>query len=163
MSHAITALVLNGSHDGEAAGRWDLVPVALGGGLTLFHVTHYYTAYWQERLGVTGHFEFRSSAGLVFTTENVVRVVAADLVGRPDPTFALVATEYFAGVGDQAAAVCEHGGSIRQVATINDALRVLGVVAAAGLDEFDTVGLAAHRSTPDYLDRYEDLCDELGV
>jgi len=49
----------------------------------------------------------------------------------------------------------------RDVRDINAALRVLGVVAADGLDEFDTVGLAEHRSTPEALDRYEDLCDEL--
>ncbi|MEU4597713.1 hypothetical protein [Nocardia sp. NPDC023988] len=163
MSHSITALVLRGSYSVEAAGRWDLVPVGLAGELTLFHVTHYYTAYWQELLGVTGHFEFESRNGQLFPTENVVRLVAADLAARPDPTFAVVATDYFAGMGEQGAVVCVGGGSIQQMASINDALRVLGVRAAAGLDEFDTVRLAAHRSRPDYLDRYEDLCDELGV
>ena len=30
-------------------------------------------------------------------------------------------------------------------------------------DEFDTVGLGAHRTQPDYLGRYVDLCDQLGA
>ena len=33
----------------------------------------------------------------------------------------------------------------------------------AGEDEFATVGLGRHRRSPEYLDRYVDLCDELGV
>jgi hypothetical protein len=32
-----------------------------------------------------------------------------------------------------------------------------------GLDAFDTVGLGDHRSPPEHLERYRELCDELGV
>lgn len=130
----------------------------------MFHVTLYYTAYWQALLGVTGHFERPSNASqLLFPTEKVVGVIAAELSSRPEPRFALVVTDYFAGVGSQAAVVSVDGGPIRPAGDINDALRALGATAAEGLDEFDTVGLDAHRSPPDYLDRYVDLCDELGV
>ncbi|MFF5084370.1 hypothetical protein ACFY36_45615 [Actinoplanes sp. NPDC000266] len=50
-------------------------------------------------------------------------------------------------------------GSLRRVdgvRDINGALRVLGVRASGGLDEFDTAGLDAHRRTPDRLYHYED-------
>jgi hypothetical protein len=39
-----------------------------------------------------------------------------------------------------------RGGDARVLRGINAALRHLGVVAAPGLDEFDTVGLGNHRS-----------------
>ncbi|MEV6278857.1 hypothetical protein [Nocardia sp. NPDC051832] len=164
MSHSISALILPGPYNADAADKWDLVPVPLRGDLTLFHITHYYTAYWQASLGVTGYFNLGPQARpLLFPTENVVAVLAAELSARPEPTFAVVATDYFGGAGDQYAAVSVDGGPIHSVRLINDALRVLGIRPAKGLDEFDTVGLGSHRSTPDYMDRYGDLCDDLGV
>ncbi|GGL32568.1 hypothetical protein [Nocardia jinanensis] len=164
MAHAITALILPGPYHADVVDKWDLVPVPLGGDLTLFHLTHYYAAYRQKLLGVEGHFELAPSAReLLFPTENVIGVLAAELSARSEATFALVVTDYFAGAGGQGAVVSIDGGPIRPVADINGALRVLGVAAREGLDEFDTVGLGDQRSTPDYLDRYVDLCDELGV
>ncbi|WP_174186138.1 hypothetical protein [Nocardia barduliensis] len=163
MPHAITALVLPGAYDAEAAARWDLVPVPLHGSLTLFHLTHYYTAYWQAVRKVTDYVELPSEAPGLFPREGVVGLLAAELSGRSDPTFAVVFTEYFAGIGEQWATVSVAGGPLHSVSTINAALRSLGVTASAGMDEFDTVGLSTHRSTPDYLERYADLCDDLGV
>ncbi|WP_067900299.1 hypothetical protein [Nocardia vaccinii] len=89
--------------------------------------------------------------------------IATELATRPDSTFAVVLTDYFGGIGEQWAAVSVDGGPVRSVNAINTALRALGIRATAGSDEFDTVGLAAHRSTPDYLNRYIDLCDEFGA
>lgn len=163
MPHAITAMILPCPVSAEAADRWDLMPVSLRCDLTLLHVTHYYTAYWQARLGISSYFKLPSEAPGLFPREGVVTTIAAELATRPDPAFAVVLTDYFGGVGDQWAAVSVGGGPVRSVNTINTALRALGISATAGSDEFDTVGLAAHRSTPDYLDRYVDLCDELGV
>ena len=163
MGHSITALIVPGfAHEG-AATRWDLVPTPLPNDLTLFHLTHEYTAYWQATQGVTERIGWSPDMPTLFPTEGVVRVIAADLTARRHPSFALVYTDYFAGVGDQWAAVCVAGGEIRSVSTINAALRILGVTATAGSDEFDTIELGRHRSTPEYLDRYGDLCDELGV
>ncbi|GGK32680.1 hypothetical protein [Nocardia camponoti] len=165
MSHAITALVLPDAHVPEVAAQWDLRAVPLNGNLTLFHVTHCYAAYWQAVQGVTGHFEVVPDRPpqLLFPTENVLLQTARELSGRPNPTFAILITEFYGGMGSQGAVVCINGGPIRATTDINDALRELGISAADGLDEFDTVGLGNHRSTPDYLDHYDDLCDELGV
>ncbi|MFE1592053.1 hypothetical protein [Nocardia sp. NPDC058705] len=139
------------------------MPTPLRNELTLFPLTHEYTAYWQATQGVAEQIERSPDMPRLFPTEGVVRVIAADLTARSHPSFALVYTDYFAGVGDQWAATCVAGGAIRSVSTINAALRMIGVTATAGLDEFDTIGLGRHRSTPEYLDRYIDLCDELGV
>ncbi|MBF6384766.1 hypothetical protein [Nocardia farcinica] len=77
----------------------------------------------------------REAPGL-FPREGVVRLPAAELSGSPAPSFAVIHTDYHVGVGTQ------WGG---------------------GADEFDTVGLAAHRATPEHLDRNADLFDEMGV
>jgi hypothetical protein len=98
VGHNITGMILPGPCDRHAVTEWDAAEVPLGAGLSLVHLTHYYTAYW-------------------------------------------------------------HVGGVRDS---NHALRVLGVRAVAGADEFDTVGLGRHRRTPACLDRYEDLCDDLG-
>ncbi|MEV6432434.1 hypothetical protein [Nocardia sp. NPDC051463] len=163
MPHAITALILPGAIDTDAVHTWDLVPVPLNNGLTLFHLTHYYTAYWQAAHGVTDRFDLPRQAPGLFPSEGVIATIAADLSARTDPTFALVFTDYFGGVGEQWAAVSNDGRAVRSVNTINEALRAIGIIAAPGSDEFDTTGLPDHRSTPDYLERYVDLCDELGV
>ncbi|MBF6137321.1 hypothetical protein IU501_30560 [Nocardia otitidiscaviarum] len=66
-------------------------------------------------------------------------------------------------MGHSITALIVPGTLLHSVSTINAALRAFGVTAAPGSDEFDTVGLADHRSSPDYLDRYIDLCDDMGV
>lgn len=132
-------------------------------GLSLLHLTHYYTAYRQAVHGLTGQIERPPGMPTLFPGEEVMRMIVADLTARLDPSFAVVHTDYSAGVGGQWGAVCLAGAAIRSVSTVNAALRMLGIVAVAGSDEFDTVGLGRHRSTPEYLERYIDLCDELGV
>ncbi|MFC8525899.1 hypothetical protein [Nocardia sp. NPDC057227] len=161
MSHTVTALVIPGPCSPEAAAAWDLVPVPLAADLTLFHLTHYYTAYQQAVQGISDQLVLPATAPLLFPREGVVTVIAAALAG---PTaFALIHTNYTAGIGEQYAVTAEAGAPPRPAGTINAALRALGITARPGLDEFDTVGLARHRSPPDHLDRFADLCDELGV
>jgi hypothetical protein len=81
---------------------------------------------------------------------------------------AYVEAEYFGGVGAQVAAVFESGQLIlgplfEKSATskgpISRALEALGVQAAAGLDEFDTVGLGRHRITRDWASEASDVVD----
>ena len=71
---------------------------------------------------------------------------------------AFVSTEYFGGSGGQDAIAWVNGQVVFSPATagynrewpnspISQALRRIGVVALEGKDEFDTVGLGAHRST----------------
>lgn len=63
-------------------------------------------------------------------------------------TAAYIETDYFGGVGSQAATVFSDGSfAIPEETTfpINAALRALGVRAAPGVDEFDTLGLSRFR------------------
>lgn len=164
MGHNITAIVIADAFNAGVAERLDLVAVPLLAPLTLFHLDHYYSAYWQAVRGCTTHLDIPSEFPGVFPHEGIVAKLVAELTGIEAARFALIQTEYFGGVGDQWA--CAFSGERRETgtsATINDALRFLGVVRGSNLDELDTVGLGEHRRSPEYLERYVDLCDELGV
>ncbi|WP_434424870.1 hypothetical protein [Nannocystis pusilla] len=164
MSHRITALLIAGPHDAAAAERFDLRPLPLTAGLTLFHVDHYFTAYWQALTGATERLDVPATVPSIFPSEGVVCRMARELTGAEAPTFALVMTDYFGGVGGQWACVFRGAQRISaDDASINDALRALGVTRTADEDEFDVVGLGRHRRSPEHLDRYVDLCEDLGV
>lgn len=66
-------------------------------------------------------------------------------------SIAYLEAEYFGGAGAQVAAVWTRGVLTLEpgagAPSINDALRVLGVVAKDGLDEFDTLHLGRCRET----------------
>jgi hypothetical protein len=102
--HEIQALVLPAA-DPDAARAWDLVSVPLAGsGLSLVHVTHFVTAYWQARRGVSGHLATPSGFPATFPSERVLHEIAVAVTDIPDPLYAVVMTEYFGGVGEQWAA-----------------------------------------------------------
>ena len=164
MGHNITAILISDAFKAEVARDLDLVAVPLTSPLTLFHIDHYYTAYWQAVRGFAKQLDVPSGFPGVFPREGIVAQLVAELTGLEVPTFALIQTEYFGGAGDQWA--CAFTGEHRETsasATINDALRMLGAVRQGNLDEFDTVGLGAHRSSSESLERYVGLCEELGV
>jgi hypothetical protein len=163
VGHNITAIVIADAFKAEVAKTFDLVAVPLTSPLTLFHLDHYYTAYWQAVRGCTKQLDVPSEFPGVFPREGIVAQLVFDL-SVESPRFAIIQTEYFGGAGGQWA--CAFTGEHRKTgasATINDALRMLGVVRQGNQDEFDCVGLGAHRSQPEYLERYVGLCDELGV
>jgi hypothetical protein len=163
MSHSICAIVMRGPFDATAAAMFDLAGIALGADLTLFHITHYHTACWQNTLGIEGDLEGVFPPSLILPRERVIAVLMERITGR-EPLFAVIATDYFGGVGQQWAQVYRgHAPADPSVTAINPALRMLGVKAKPGRDEFETVGLDRIRQAPDSLDRYVDLAEELGV
>jgi hypothetical protein len=164
MGHAIQAILLPGACRADAPQRWDVVPVNLAHGWSMVPITHYFSAYWQAKIGAGAALAVPTEFCSIFPSEGVVGQIAADLAGRHTP-FAVIMTDYFGGVGEQWA--CAFPAATATVPStngaINQVLQALGVVADPGKDEFDTLGLAAHRHPPEYLHKYEDLCDEIGV
>lgn len=66
-------------------------------------------------------------------------------------------TEYFGGMGSQAAAAFLAGSvfppsPISGEGSINSALRSIGIVATTGHDEFDYIGLSRYRYTADWIE-----------
>lgn len=166
MGHNITALAIAESYDREVAAHYDLIERLRHGPLVVFPIDHYWSAYWQAKRGnVDGDLVFPSGmSSNLLPHEGVVRTVARELLHRVNPTFAVIQSDYFGGHGEQWAIAYEGERSLLPAnATVNSALRLLGVERTPGNDEWDTIGLADYRHNPDHLDRYRELCDELGV
>jgi hypothetical protein len=164
VGHAITAVLLSGAYDATVADRYDLRPVPLGGDLTLFHVDHYFTAYWQAACGAAEWLDIPLGFPAIFPREGILDRMVTEMTRHAAPTYALVMTDYFGGAGGQWACLFSGGRRTSAArASINDVLAALGVHRVANQDEFDTAGLGLHRAQPDYLERYVTLCDDLGV
>lgn len=70
---------------------------------------------------------------------------------------AYVETEYFGGMGSQAAAAFSAGhvlppSPLSGDGSINTALRSIGIASTTGDDEFDYIGLSQHRHTSDWME-----------
>ncbi len=165
MGHQLSAVILKGGYDDAIAEQYDLRAIPLGVGLTMFPIDHYFTACWSKLLGVEGSLRTPTNFDdLIFPCDRVVSELMTRVTLRSDPVFAIIATEYFGGMGSQGAAVyCGTELVSNEITTINQALGYLGVVAQGDCDEFDTVGLDRHRSMPEYISKYVEMADELGV
>lgn len=154
MGHHISAVLLRGPYAEEKARAFDLKPIPLGSGITMFPLYGTYCDSWSERLGVHGSHSRRP-----MLNDQVVHRMINTIAD--DPLFAVIDTDYFGGIGDQAAAVYRGRKEVMAPRVsyrgpINDALRELGVVAQGPLDRFDTLGLGDYRDFDDLFEEDED-------
>ncbi|MFE9697415.1 hypothetical protein [Streptomyces sp. NPDC006270] len=164
MSHSVHALVVAGPVDSGRARSVGLRAVLTHGDITVFPIDHYFSAYWAAKRGNNALLDLPDGLTGLFPNEAVLRDLAGEATGTERPRFAIVGTDYFAGVGGQWAAAFDGEERLTpDEASINQALAALGVRATASQDEFDVIGLGGFRSSPDHLDAYVGLCDELGV
>lgn len=132
--------------------------------ISVFPIDHYFSSYWAARRGSGARLDLPDGLPATFPEEAVLCDLVREVTGTDKPRFAIIQTEYFAGFGDQwAVAFAGEKRLTAEQTSINEALAALGVRASASADEFDVIGLGEFRSNPDYLERYVDLCDELGV
>lgn len=131
----------------------------------MFPITHYYTACWRKILDVSGVLPGKQPHNLLmFPCELVITSLMMKITDRAEPLYTVIETHYFGGIGDQWALVyCGDRLADDRITQISPALKFLGVQRQDGMDEFDTVGLSKYRSMPEYLDRYIDLAERLGV
>ena len=164
MPHHISAIILKGKYNKDKAESFDLIGINLGFELTLFHINHYYSACWQAKLKTNGHLNINNAEYALYPSEYALCALMVKITNEEKPVYAIIATDYHGGLGIQSANVyikdqiADYG-----IKSINDALKYLGIKRGKQVDEFDTVGLSNHRTTPDYLDKYFDLAEELGV
>ncbi|MEM0961224.1 MAG: hypothetical protein AAGK21_01630 [Bacteroidota bacterium] len=170
MGHSITAVVLRGAADPERADAFGLTPVPLAEGLTMCFVSMHYAECWGYLLGDRGQLPGPEPTGGI---HNAARMLPRDralatiirlVADVPEPTFALLVTNYFGGIGGQAAAAYQGDRWLTEGEdSINAALRALGVRPEDGKDEFDTVGLGRFRVPPDDpgMERFETLLEIL--
>lgn len=62
-------------------------------------------------------------------------------------SFAIIETNYFGGIGEQAASYFENGTKTLDNVDINEALAKLGVNRKGDLDEFDSINLGDYRAS----------------
>jgi hypothetical protein len=150
----MSSLLLRGPYLEEKARAFELKPIPLAFGITMFALDPRYCDRWEDKLGVH---EYLPGRPLLNTA--VVHHIANAIA--EDPLFAVIETDYFGGMGDQAAAV--YRGQREVMAPwvdyrgpINQALRELGAVAHGPLDLFDTLGLREYRDFDELFEEYED-------
>lgn len=164
MGHAITAIILKGDFNKERARDFDLLPISLDFGLSLFHIDHYYSACWQHKLKTSGQLEVSNIDSIVFPREIAISEIIKAISVSEAPEYAIISTDYFRGIGKQYANVfIKTDNADRNIITINQALRYLGVLTKDEKDEFETIGLDKIRSQPEHLDKYVELADKYGV
>jgi len=169
VGHHVCALAIVEPYDLQVATFYGLHERLAHDRLVLFPIDHYWSAYWQAKRGnidgpLLGDGQGAADLPAIFPTEGVIRSIVCELTGRLGSPFAVILSEYFGGNGDQWAVAFERDVAlIPPGASVNDALRALGVVATEGRDEWDTIGLGHYRSNPSHLERFEALCAELGV
>jgi len=163
MPHHITAIILKGPFFEEKAKEFDLVPIPLPQGLTMFHIDLYYSVCWQYKLETQGQLKLYNAKPW-FPDDIALAHIMNTISVNKEAEYAIITTDYFGGIGEQWANVFRGEENIgKDMNWINEALRMLGVIAEKPHDEFDTVGLSNYRSQPDHLDKYRDLADEYGV
>jgi hypothetical protein len=153
MGHHIDAVVLKGPYDRKFAKVFDLTAIRLSDERTLFPLCAVYVDHWSEKLGLGpgGSPDFP-----LLNSDAVLRMVG---YLAADPLYAIINTDYCGGIGSQAAmayrgAVVIMPPEYEPGEPINKALRLLGVAAREGKDEFDTVGLGWHRDFNDLFESY---------
>ncbi len=163
MGHSITAIILKGDFDKEKALSFDLFPTLLDFGLTLFHIDHYYSAFWQHKLNQNGQLDIANIDSFVFPKESVISKIVMKISKSDNPEYAIILTDYFGGQGNQYANVfIGPKNADKTISNINQALIHLGVFAKNGQDEFETIELNKIKSQPKYLDKYAELTENDG-
>jgi len=164
MGHNISAIILKGEYDKPKSKEFDLIGIKLDDNLTMFHINHYYSACWQAKLGTKGVLDNNGIDYILYPCEIAISELMMIISRKENPVFSIITTDYFSGIGNQYANVyIKETLADSKIKTINQALSFLGVKKKSGMDEFDSVGLSNHRSEPEYLEKYYDLADELGV
>ena len=149
MGHHISAVICKLPVDIDQAAKLDL-PVFSQDGFAIIAMNCTHSDLWAEKLGV-GHVAY---SDMIF--DRAITLKFASMLGIE--TFALIETDYFGGFGEQFATVYERDKRVFDVTSdgINQALRLVGVERAPGLDEFDTIGLGKHRDFSFYFSKYLD-------
>jgi hypothetical protein len=146
MGHNISALVAELPVNLDAAAALDL-PVFIEGNYAIVPLHYAHSDHWSEKLGIP----VGSFSTLIHdspTTAEFARRLGLQ-------TFVLLNTNYFGSQGSQWATVY-NGASRIMPATeggINAALRMIGVVKAPDLDDFDTMALGKHRDFDDHFEK----------
>lgn len=164
MPHNICSILLKGSFNQEIAQEYDLLGIPLGFELTPFPIDVNFTTYWQHKLNCQGTLETNCPQIPWFPNEMAIYELMKRITNRDLIQYGIILTDYFGGKGSQYANAFQNEKNLdTKLDTISKVLRQLGVQKGGFFDEFDALGLGELRSNPDYLEKYRDLCEDLGL
>lgn len=152
MGHHITALVGRLPINDEAAEQYDLPVFKEAGFAIIIGLNASHSDFWFEKLGIPEIVDWEIILDCATT-----HFFASAIFG--DVEYAIVETDYFGGIGVQAAAVYQPEKEIMatergETGPINKALRLVGVKRSKSKDEFDTIGLGEYRSFDEAFEKY---------
>ena len=159
MGHSISAIISFDDVDETTATALG-VPVYHESGVSIVGLNPHHSDYLAEKLNLP-HVSYSS---LILDNEVTQEIAARIGVSK----FALVETEYFGGIGHQAAAVYSNRvqthlfddqvvSPARSKSNISKALAIIGVAQNNAFDEFDAINLGKYRTfEDDFSDFYED-------
>jgi len=164
VGHNITAIIVKGEIQTAALKEWDLILEELPFDIKLAYIDSSYSACWQSLKKLEGYLPAATELPLWFPRELVILDIARALTGSQEPSFSIIQTDYFGGAGEQYAQLYRGSENIStDLFSINDALSYFGVKRSDKIDEFDSIGLGKFRSNPDYLEKYQDMAEELDI
>lgn len=151
MGHSISGLLLKGPYEPVRAAQLGMPSRSLSFDLTLFFCEWRLAEAWSNRLDIPGELPIPDSIAPPYPRDQVLVTLMQTITQQPEPLFAIVATDYFGGIGSQAAFVFQGEQRVTPEGedSINAALARLGVINALGHDAFETIGLDTIRSMPD--------------
>lgn len=94
--------------------------------------------HWADKLG----FDYHSESENLDCASPIVFKIAKDIGFKK---YAIIKTDYFAGMGEQFASLYENTHCLIEEKSINIVLKELGIVANKGNDEFDEINLSEYR------------------
>ncbi|WP_309720401.1 hypothetical protein [Armatimonas sp.] len=152
MGHNISGLLLKGPYEPLRATQLGMPSVTLPFDLTLFFCEWRLAEYWSLLLEIPGELPIPDSVAPPYPRDRVLATLMQTITQQPEPRFAIIATDYFGGIGSQAAYVFQGEQRITPEgeSSINAALARLGVVSKSRLDAFDTIGLDKIRSMREF-------------
>jgi hypothetical protein len=147
MGHQITAIIAKDTINRKVAESYDL-PVFVHNGYAIIGLEARHSDYWAEKLGINNEADNE-----IILNCPVTHFFAKELGLEK---YAIVYTDYWAGIGTQFATVFEKDRVIMPETEegINQALKMLGVQRVDGQDEFDSISLGNYRDFELYFEKY---------
>ncbi|HEY9329861.1 MAG TPA: hypothetical protein VIS09_16735 [Streptomyces sp.] len=101
MSHGVCALVVTERVDPERARSVGLRAVLVHDGISVFPIDHSFSAHWAARRGNSALLDLPDGLTVLCPTEAVLHDLVREVTGTERRLFAIIATDYAGGTGDQ--------------------------------------------------------------
>jgi hypothetical protein len=165
MGHHIEAIITKQKPNTEKLKYLDL-PVFVEGEFNIIPLDICHSIYWGKKWDVYDDYGESFGGGDLICIKTIERIAEELNI----TCYALIGTDYHAGIGNQAAIVYRESEQLKidsaklddgfglKGVSINSALFEIGVIKRSGFDEFDTINLSKYRTFERYFEKHEKYC-----